>query len=70
MYCTKALGSRILNPAACIECVCYVKFCATKTYPRNLKRRDHLGEQRIDGKKTKLVLNRVCEVFASFNQAQ
>jgi len=70
MGCTKALRSRILNRAACVECVFYVKCCAAKTYAGNLKRRDHLGEQRVDGKNTQLVLNRMCDAFASFNQAQ
>jgi hypothetical protein len=71
MGCTKALRSRILNPAACVECACYVKCCGAKTYAGNMKGRDHLVEQRVD-RKTKLVLlvNRVYEAFASFNQAQ
>ena len=34
-----------------------------------MKGRDNFGLQRVDGKKTKLVLNRVCEAFVSFNQA-
>jgi hypothetical protein len=37
-----------------------------------MKGRDDFGEHRVDRKKTKLVLlvNRVHEAFASFNQAQ
>jgi hypothetical protein len=70
MGCTKGLRSRISNPVACVECVCYVRCCAAKTYAGNLKGRDHLGEQRLDGKKTNLVLNSLCEAFTAFNQAQ